>query len=274
MRELPLLQPHAYLTLGMADIASERKRTLLPDYTIRVSARAKHVRFKVTLADGLIVVVPKGFDRSRIPDLLEGRRAWLIRALNQIEEQRAAMPPPNQKPVTIELRAIGQSWEMDWIETGAAHISISDTEGFQLRILGSTQDRASWQSTLRRWLVERGREHLIPWTESLASEFGIAVRRVTIRCQKTRWGSYSTKGTVSLNAQLLLLPRRLARYVLIHEICHAVHPNHSPPFWRLMRQWEPEADRLRAELKTAGQFIPRWLNPVSVPSASDCQGVR
>ena len=232
---------------------------LLPDYTIRESTRAKHVRFRVTVSDGLVVVIPKGFDRKQIPELLKEKRDWLTRALKEIEKHREAMPPPDQHPMAVEFPAIGRTWQLDWIETGRLKISITEIGQSRLRIAGPIQDPAVWHPALKRWLIERGRETLIPWTENLSQELGIHVQRVTVRCQKTRWGSYSGKGTVSLNAQLLLLPRRLARYVLIHELCHAVHPNHSSRFWQLVRQWEPEANRLRAELRNAWRLVPGWL---------------
>lgn len=233
--------------------------SLLPDYTIRESARAKHVRFKVTVADGLVVVIPVGFNRQLIPALLKEKQLWLMRALKEIEEHRAAMPCPDLQPMKIELPAVDQVWRLDWIEIEESRISISETGGFDLRITGPIQDGSIWRPALKRWLIERSRETLIPWTQDLSKELGIPIQHVTIRCQKTRWGSYSSKGTVSLNAQLMLLPRQLTRYVLVHEICHAVHPNHSPRFWQLVRQWEPDADRLRSELRRAGQFVPGWL---------------
>lgn len=232
---------------------------MLPDYTIRESARAKHVRFKVSVSDGLVVVIPKGFERKRIPELLKGKLEWLTRALNEMEKHREAMPSLDQYPMEVECPAIIRTWQLDWIETGGPKISIKEIDQFRLQISGSIQDQEAWQLALKRWLIERGREYLIPWTERLSRELGIHIQRVIVRCQKTRWGSYSTKGTVSLNAQLLLLPRWLARYVLIHELCHAVHPNHSSRFWQLVRQWEPGADRLRAELRSAWRLVPGWL---------------
>ena len=232
---------------------------LLPDYTIRESARAKHVRFKVSVSDGLVVVIPKGFERKRIPELLKRKQYWLTRALNEMEKHREDIPPLDQHPMEVEFPAISRTWQLDWIETGGPKISIKEIDQLRLQITGSIEDRTAWQPGLKRWLIERGREHLIPWTENLSQELGIHIKRLTVRCQKTRWGSYSTRGTVSLNAQLLLLPRRLARYVLIHELCHAVHPNHSSRFWQLVRRWEPEADRLRAELRNAWRLVPGWL---------------
>lgn len=233
---------------------------MLPDYTIRESARAKHVRFKLTVADGLVVVIPKGFDRRRIPELLKARQRWLMRAMSEIEKHRATMPSPDVHPLTIAFPSVRQVWRLAWLETDDEGVSIEETDAFRLQVSGSIQDRGLWQAVLKQWLVGQARQVLIPWTQALSKELGIPVQRVSIRCQKTRWGSYSSKGTVSLNAQLLFLPRPLVSYVLIHELCHAVHLNHSPQFWRLVRQWEPAAGRLRSELKTAGQFVPSWLH--------------
>jgi predicted metal-dependent hydrolase len=237
---------------------------VLPEYTIRESARAKHVRFRVTMSDGLTVVIPKGFDRRRIPGMLEEKRDWVDRALKEIAVHRAAQPSLDHRPAAIELPAIGQSWHLDWVATAKANVSIAKVAPSRLRLSGSIADRAAWRSTLRRWLIERGREHLIPWTKDLSRELGIPIHRISIRCQKTRWGSYTARegaaGTISLNAQLLFLPDRLVRYVIMHELCHAMHPNHSPSFWSLVRTHEPDADRLRKELRDSWSRVPAWLH--------------
>ena len=229
------------------------------DYTVRESARAKRVRFRVTISDGLIVVIPKGFDRRRIPKLLEQKRDWIARALNEIETRRAALPPTDHRPETITLPAIGRAWRLEWSKTEGGKVSIAEIDPSRLRLSGSIDDPAAWRPALRRWLLERGREYLIPRAEDMASALGVQVQRVSIRCQKTRWGSYSTNGTVSLNAQLLLLPDRLVRFVLLHELCHATYPSHSPAFWDLVRSHEPDADRLRKELRDGWQYVPGWL---------------
>lgn len=232
-----------------------------PEYIIRETARAKHVRFRVTIADGLVIVIPVGFDRRRIPKLVEEKRDWIARALREIETHRAALPPTDQRPERIDLPAIGRTWRLEWNETAGEKVSIAEIETSRLRLSGSIADRSAWRLALRGWLLDQGREHLIPWTESMASVLGVQVQRVSIRCQKTRWGSYSTNGTLNLNAQLLFLPERLVRFVLLHELCHVVHPNHSPSFWDLVRMHERDVDGLRKELRGGWRYVPVWLAP-------------
>ncbi len=241
---------------------------MIPDYSIRESVRAKHVRFKVSAVEGLVVVVPKGFNHARVPQLLEGKRAWLERALRHIEQQRRAQPAPDQRPTTLALPCLDQVWQFDWHQTEAEAISLKEIGSFTLQVSGPIAETRGWQSSLRQWLMDQAKASLVPWTMDLSEQMHIPIQRVTVRCQKTRWGSYSSKGTISLNAQLLLLPRRVTQYVLIHEICHAVHLNHSAAYWRLVRQWEPDADQLRSELKGAGIHVPAWIRFPEPPGSS------
>jgi len=241
---------------------SERSPRILPDYTVRESARAKYARLQVNVSDGLVVVVPKGFDRRRIPQLLEEKAAWIARAMQHVEAQRADRRASTVRPPTIELPAIGHAWRLDWERTNAQNVIVTPLAESGLRVAGPIDDPAVWRPALRRWLIDRGREHLIPWAEAIARELDVTVGRVSVRCQKTRWGSLTTRpgrpASISLNAQLLFLPERLVRFVVVHELCHADHPNHSPDFWDLVRANEPNVNQLRAELRTAGSLVPPW----------------
>ena len=85
--------------------------------------------------------------------------------------------------------------------------------------------------------------------DALAAQHGFSYNRVTIRCQKTRWGSCSAKNNISLNRQLVLLPGYLIDYVLLHELVHTRVKNHGPLFWAELDQVAGEAKQKAAELK-------------------------
>jgi len=108
--------------------------------------------------------------------------------------------------------------------------------------------------------MRKARRHLAAWLESEAAALRVRVARVSIRSPKSRWGSFSQNGTVSLNAQLLFLPPELVRYVLVHELCHATHPDHSPQFWRLVERRVPDAQALRCTLRDGWQLVPGWMH--------------
>jgi len=229
---------------------------------VRESARAKRVSLRVSPAEGLLVVVPKGFDRGEIEGLIEANRSWIERAFERVEALRPREAPPGSRPDEIHLAAIDRTWRIDWQEADEPGAVVVAPGPFDVRVSGSIDDRSAWRRALRAWLIERGREHLTGWTEEMARALDVDLERITVRCQKTRWGSYTSRpgraGRISLNAQLLFLPYRLARYVILHELCHATHPNHSPAFWDQVRRHEPESDRLRAELRRAWRHVPDW----------------
>jgi hypothetical protein len=93
--------------------------------------------------------------------------------------------------------------------------------------------------------------------------------RGQIRGQRTRWGSCSGRGTISLNWHLLFLTPEQVRYVLLHELCHTVELNHSPRFWRLLQQHQPDSEVLRQVMRRAWQDLPAWLHEAQQPRKVD-----
>lgn len=79
--------------------------------------------------------------------------------------------------------------------------------------------------------------------------------RITIRDQKTRWGSCSSTGTLSFNYRLMFAPPRVLDYVVVHELCHLTHMNHSRDFWNLVATVMPDYKQYRTWLKEHGQEL-------------------
>ena len=88
-----------------------------------------------------------------------------------------------------------------------------------------------------------------------ARRLGVTFGRITIRCQKTRWGSCSAEGNLNFNCLLMLCPERVREYVVIHELCHRKEMNHSPRFWALVGAMMPDWAAQRAWLKEQGPGI-------------------
>ncbi len=84
-----------------------------------------------------------------------------------------------------------------------------------------------------------------------------------MRSQRTRWASCSAQKNVNLNLKLLFLPEDLVRYVLVHELCHTVHFDHSPEFWGLLSSLIPHCREMQRELRDAWKYVPAWLEMMS-----------
>ncbi len=228
--------------------------TIEQEYTLRVSKRAKYARLQMSLRDGLVVVVPKGFDQKRIPALLEKKRSWIEKVSRQYAEQQR-LAPHDPVPGQIDLRGIEEVWRVEY-RAGESRRVLERT-GNCLWIPDG--DLENVQAALRRWLRRKAQRHLKPWLRHLAEENGFRVRRIFIKAQRTRWGSCSEKKNINLNMKLLFLPEDLVRYVLLHELCHTVYLNHSKKFWALVAEHEPRYAARRKALREAWKYVPAWV---------------
>lgn len=97
--------------------------------------------------------------------------------------------------------------------------------------------------------IEEIKKKFVRRVEYYSQKMGVTVGRITIRNQRTRWGSCSTKGNVNFNYQLYYLPDELLDYVVVHELAHRRHMNHSPEFWKEVEKYFPYYRECREELK-------------------------
>jgi predicted metal-dependent hydrolase len=233
------------------------------DYRVRISPRSRRVRLNLSARDGLIVVIPKGFDARRIPAIVEARKGWIEKHLKRFSEEArfAAENLPDILPETIDLPALGEIWHVAYRPTGAQRaVEVESFGPGELVVSGAVHDRTACRSVLKRWLRRRAAEMLSPLLARLAEENGFRHGRVTIRSQKTRWGSCSTRKTISLNCHLLFLPPDVVRYVLLHELCHTVFMNHSDKFKLLLDGFEPDSKAMRRRMRDGWKDLPAWLS--------------
>jgi predicted metal-dependent hydrolase len=234
-------------------------------YQVRVSSLAKHPRLKMSAREGLVVVVPDGFDEARIPSLVEGKREWISRTEERLRDQRKFLvpQPPGIPPERISLRAIGQDWSVTYRQTEATGVTAVERRGQQLLVYGDIEETGRVVDALRRWLARKTREHVVPWLTSLGDDRGFHVSDVTVRSQRTRWASRSARGVISLNVRLLFLPPHLVRYALLHELVHTQEMNHSRRYWTLLEAIEPNYRDLDSELRSGWRLVPEWVRPVA-----------
>ncbi len=233
-----------------------------PAYTVRVSPRARHVRLKVSAAEGVVVITPRGFDPYRIPEILARHRDWLHKHISRIRDQqsRHAEAPKDALPEMILLEAIGERWSVEYRDTPTPYVSACEHGENLLLLKGNVQNEAACHAALKRWLMRKACRHLEPWLRRVSDMTGMPFWRMTVRGQKTRWGSCSRHKAININYKLLFLPPHLVRHVFLHELCHTRVMNHSPEYWHLLAEFEPDHKSRRRELHETGKRIPAWAN--------------
>lgn len=231
----------------------------LPPHRVRVSPKAKKVRLTVSVRKGLEVVIPRRFPQRRVPEILREHHAWIEETMRKVAAERRERDARGEGrlPAAIALRATGEAWPVIYLPSPGRCVRVAE-EGGRLVVSGPVHSRPTCLSALREWLAGKAKERLLPWLSRIASEQGLSFTGATVRGARTRWGSCSQRGSISVNRKLLFLPPHLVRYVFLHELCHTAHLNHSARFWAFFRAREPQAEALAAELRKAGRFVPGW----------------
>ena len=113
---------------------------------------------------------------------------------------------------------------------------------------------ADWPQPTREWLA-RARRELVPRVGELAHQHGLRVQRVSIRRQRSRWGSCSRRGSISLNWRLAHAPALVRDYVIIHELMHLREMNHSQRFWSHVDTAFPDREAAETWLRAHAPFL-------------------
>lgn len=222
---------------------------------LRLSPRARRMRLEVRPDRSLLVVVPSGTREDQWLGFVLSRRSWIERALARWP-QAASRERGESMPRHIQLPATGEAFTVA-CRAGASPRLRATADSLQIVHRDGEADRCPQQ--LRTWLLRKARRVFTPWLAELASRHGLDYTALSVRGQKTRWGSCSGRGTISLNCKLLFLPPELVEHVMCHELAHTVHPNHSAAFWRLLDRLDPQCAANRRALRQAARTLPSWL---------------
>jgi len=230
-------------------------------YTLKVSPRAQSARLKMTPHGGLVVVVPPRFDKKQIASLLQHHEAWIkkVQAKFEAHRQPSLALAENGLPSSVTFPDFAESWSVSYAQTGSGEVELKEQQDNTLFVFGDVADTALTQKLLCSWLKHRAQVHLLPELEKLAAAHGFSYTSASVRLQHSRWGSCSSRRSITLNSKLLFLPDYLVRYIMVHELCHTVQMNHSRAFWSLVHQHDPLCQSNNMEMKHAWKYVPAWV---------------
>ncbi len=226
------------------DAAIELKRT---DRKASVAFRVHNNKIRVT--------APKRLALYRIQQLLHKRSKWIGRQL----EYQASLPQEIEKRYGDGVRVpyLGRRYRLN-ITTSAGRARPAQLRAGRIEIkLPSHQqeDQQAIKGALEGWYQQRAEAHIPKIVAQLSEQIGVNYGAIEIRHFKSRWGSCRADGRLQFNWRLMMANPEVLRYVIVHELCHRIHLNHSRPFWHEVERQIPDFRHHQRWLKTDGQRL-------------------
>lgn len=220
-------------------------------YRIRTSRRAKHIILKITAEKNVEVVVPPGASSGRIELFLQEKAAWVIKQVTSTARPSAPVRMYRDGEVLLLL---GTEYRLAVIFD--AELKKTDLREGIIRVpvpsgLDESEQRSYIRGEYLQVLESTLREVSAPFLDSWCEVLGIPLPRIKYGNQKTKWGVCSPRGII-LNIRLAMAPVQLIEYVIVHELCHIRHPNHSERFWDLVELLLPDYRERKERLRLQG----------------------
>ena len=160
--------------------------------------------------------------------------------------------------ISGRVPALGYSAQaqLDLFATARPRRGRVERRGTLLRVSATSLDGTELRKLLKDWYRARAADHVARRIAHYGPRLGVRPRRVSIRDQRLQWGSCSSAGAINLNWRLMLTPGELADYVIVHELCHLRHLDHSARFWALVSEVIPDHQRRRRDLDALQDSLP------------------
>jgi len=179
-------------------------------------------------------------------DFLEKTEGWILKQVS-----RAITSAPFKKNTVISVLDI--DYEIKH-ESLYGRLDVKMQEGSI--VVHGPEERINMMVTI--FLKRHAKSELEEYCEHYAATIGVNVNKITIRDTKSRWGSCSEEGNISLCWRLLLAPKSVAAYVCAHEVAHLREMNHSPAFWKIVEMLQPHYKDSKAWLKQNGRELFKY----------------
>ena len=212
--------------------------------------------------DGTIEVrAPWRFGLPKAREVLRENSRWVVESLHRARERLARRPrlvtgarlPLLDDSLRLDVR---QSAQIELFGDCRPMRGRAERRGATLRVSTASLGDEELRALIEQWYRREAALHLAARVDHYASRLGVRPSRVSIRGQRSRWGSCSGKGTVSLNWRLMMVPGELVDYVVVHELCHLRHMDHSPRFWAMVTDTIPDFRERRRRLNEHQGRLP------------------
>ena len=229
------------------------------DYSVRHQPDKPDITIAVDWTNGLSVVAPEGIEHQQIEATLKRKARWILRKLAEFEEIR----PSTTKYEFIsgeKFPYLGRQYRLTVLKReDVDDVTMMFQNGRFVATTPSACD-AVWREerfrrAFRQWCISHGHPKVQQRIELFAPRLGLHPSKVVVKDQQSRWGSCTKNGTININWKVLMAPMRIVDYVVVHELGHMVHADHSSEFWTVVSSVMPDYDERKEWLRVHGPTL-------------------
>ena len=211
--------------------------------------RSKRKTISITINEDaeLVVRAPKKLSIEKIQDFIYEKEKWINKKKKLIEDQMKDTSLNQNK-----LLYLGFLFPITLNQTSSKKLIFSGEE-----FISNSNNPEILSLSIKKWYKNKFKEIAIPRLEYFADKYNLSVNQIRIKEQKTMWGSCSSKNNINLNYLLIMAPMDVIDYVIIHELVHTIHRNHSVNFWKSVESIMPNFKEAKRWLKENGYKLRR-----------------
>lgn len=211
--------------------------------------RSKRKTLSLTINENaeLIIRAPKRLSIEKIQDFINEKENWINRKKRLIENQIKDVTSNHNK-----LLYLGNLFPINVEQNVSKELFFTGEE-----FIANSIEPDSLSLSIKKWYKNKFKEIALPRVAYFANKHNLMVNQVRIKNQKTMWGSCSSKNNINLNYLLLMAPMGVIDYVIVHELVHTIHRNHSTDFWDSVESIMPEFQEHKRWLQKNGYKLRR-----------------
>ncbi|MCL1846663.1 MAG: M48 family metallopeptidase [Coriobacteriia bacterium] len=250
--------------------------------SVRFSLRAKNRRLSLSHTGELEVIIPdrrqglplQDSSSDSVTDFLEQHRSWIERAARRSRQQRISFEESKAAglPKQLEFPLCNELWLVEYQQTQALNVRAksdglrrfqNETQVLALKVSGAVSDEELCRRALVTFITQHAKQ-MIPifaWEvyREVSNLVGIKPTSIMVNNRNSAWGICTREGDIRIDRRVLFLPRNLARQVVLHELAHLKHLNHSVDFHQELYSYPGSTKEAEKAVKQAIQFVPAWF---------------
>lgn len=220
----------------------------MSEIVFKSSSRSKSIRIAIDSRGQVVVTYPKWTPKFLVKKYVDSQSAWIEENLAKVESKKELSD--NDQFVSV----FGKKYQKVLANTLDLPYGVT-ISGETLRINLMGGEKTTHQQLLNRFLKNTAEKYIVPRTHALGKVMGLGFASISLRQQKTRWGSCSSQKRLNFNWRLVHYLPKVIDYVIIHELSHLKEMNHSASFWNLVATYDPEYQLHRGFLKRSGMAL-------------------